>query len=257
MRSRIAMRAAIATILLLGPASLVSAEPFSTIPQADAFLYAGEANSNYGGGGVITVAAPNLPQGGFQSLLRFDLAGAKSSFDTTFGPGNWLLSSATLQLSAASPNNSIFNTSAAGQISATWLQNDNWDEGAGSPTSPGTTGVTWNSLSSLASANDQSLGLIDFDGSTNATATYSLNVSPGLAADAAAGGLTSILLSPATGDMTVAAAFNSRSFSTTARRPLLTVNAVAIPEPAGAMLFGVGALGLALVGRRKLARRLR
>jgi hypothetical protein len=257
MRSRFAVRAAIATVFLMGSASFVPAQTFSTIPEADAFLFAAEPDSNYGGGGVITVAAPNLPEGGFQSLLRFDLAGAKSSFDTTFGPGNWLLSSATLQLSAASPNNSIFNTSAAGQISATWLQNDNWVEGSGSPTSPGTTGVTWNSLSSLASANDQSLGLIDFDGSTNATATYSLNLTPGLAADVAAGGLTNILLSPTSGDMTVAAAFNSRSFSTTARRPLLTVNAVAIPEPAAVMLFGVGVLGLALVGRRKLARRLR
>jgi hypothetical protein len=213
---------------------------------ADAFVFSGEPTFNYGGGGVFVVSAPGLPEGEFRSLLRFDLASAKSSFDSAFGAGNWSLSSAALQLSAASPNSPIFNSSAAGQLSATWMQNDSWVEGAGAPTTPDTNGVTWNSLPSFLSAGDQSLGTFAFSGATSGTVNYSLALSPGLVSDTAAGGLTSFLLSAAPGDTTVSGAFNSRSFGTAIRRPLLTLNAVAIPEPSTWVLAGCGILALRL-----------
>jgi hypothetical protein len=183
--------------------------------------------------------------------LRFDLASAKSSFDATFGAGNWSLGSAVLQLAPAGPNNPIFNASAAGQLRATWMQNDTWVEGTGAPTTPDTNGVTWNLLPSFLSAADQSLGTFAFSGATTGTASYPLVLSSGLVSDTAAGGLTSFLLAAAPGDAAVSGAFNSRSFSTVSRRPLLTLNAVAIPEPATWALALCGVVGLGLLRMRR------
>jgi hypothetical protein len=226
---------------LAGPAAAYSlAESFSLNPVADAFVVSSEPASNYGAAGVIGVSAPGLVNGEFQSLLRFDLAGAKTSFDAAFGGGNWGISSATLQLAAASPNNSLFNASSAGQFQVSWLENDSWIEGTGSPTSPATTGITFNALPSILSANDQPLGTFSFDGSTTATAMYSLTAGSGLMNDVVTGSLASIRLSAAAGDTTVSGLFNSRSFNTTSRRPLLTLNAVAVPEPATWILVASG-----------------
>src|SRR5215510_7387289 len=70
---------------------------FSLNPSADAFVTPGSsgslANSNYGGAGALSVAASGLAQGEFQSLLQFNLSGAKSSFDTQFGVGQWSIQS--------------------------------------------------------------------------------------------------------------------------------------------------------------------
>jgi hypothetical protein len=235
-------------------ASESRAQSVSLNPVADAFVFSGEPTFNYGGGGVFAVSAPGLPEGEFRSLLRFDLASAKSSFDLTFGAGNWSLASAVLDLTAANPNNPIFNTSAAGQLRATWMQNDTWGEGAGAPTTPDTNGVTWNSLPSFLSSGDQSLGTFAFSGATSGTASYPLTLSSGLIGDAASGGLMSFLLAAAPGDTTVSGAFNSRSFSTVSRRPLLTLSAVAIPEPATWILAGCGILGLGFLRSRSRRR---
>jgi hypothetical protein len=126
------------------------------------------------------------------------------------------------------------------------MQNDTWEEGNGAPTTPDTNGVNWNTLPTFLSAGDQSLGVFNFSGATTGAASYSLLLAPGLVGDALAGGLTSIHLRAAPGDTTMSGAFNSRSFSTEIRRLLLTLDAVAIPEPATWLLgvCGVAALGL-------------
>src|SRR5262245_21219090 len=89
---------------------------FSTNPIADAFVTTGPSGNlsanKYSSAGSLSIAAPGLPQGEFQSVLRFDLGGALSSFDSTFGTGQWSLQSVTLQLSAAPANNPILNTPA-------------------------------------------------------------------------------------------------------------------------------------------------
>jgi hypothetical protein len=58
----------------------------------------------------------------------------------------------------------------------------------------------------------------------------------------------------ASGDNAVSAIFNSRTFGTASRRPLLTLNAVAVPEPATWALGLCAGLSLAVtalrVGRR-------
>src|SRR6266850_6678261 len=101
------------------------AATFSLNPGADAFVASGPSgnlkNNNYGGAGGLSVAAPNLSQGEFQSVLQFSLSGAKSSFDSQFGAGQWSIQSVTLQLTAAAPNNAIFNASAAGQLGISWM----------------------------------------------------------------------------------------------------------------------------------------
>jgi hypothetical protein len=252
-----------AALLLLGTFVLAishgpaAAQTVTLNPVADAFVYTG-TGSNYGGDDVLAVSAPGVgfPASEFRSLLRFDLASAKADFDAAFGAGNWLLSSADLQLSATSPNNPIFNSSAAGRLQFTWMQNDTWEEGTGSPTTPANDGVTWDSLPTFLSANDQSLGTFPFDGATNGVFSYSLALEPGLVGDAFSGGLTSLLLTGAPGDLTVSGMFNSRSFGTADRRPLLTLNAVAIPEPSTWVLAGCGILAFAsrcLLRRRAIA----
>jgi len=136
----------------------------------DAFVTTGPSGNlsgnNYGGAGALSVAAPGLSKGEFQSVLQFDLSGAVTSFNTQFGAGQWNIQSITLSLTATSPNNAIFNSSAAGQFGISWMQNDSWTEGTGTPAAPTTTGITYSSLPSYTGAGDESLGTFSFNGDT-------------------------------------------------------------------------------------------
>ena len=225
---------------------------FSTNPTADAFVTTGPTNNlsgnNYGGGGGISVSASGLPQGEQQSVLRFDLAAAKASFDGVFGVGQWNLQSVTLQLTATSPNAGIFNASAAGQVGISWMQNDSWTEGTGNPGTPGVTGITYTTLqSTYIGAGDESVGAFAFSGATSGSFLYSLGLSPGLSADVLAGSLLSLRLFGA--DSAVSGVFNSRSFPTVASRPILTISAV--PEPDSLALAGIGLALISAACRRR------
>lgn len=205
-------------------------------PSADALLFAGEPNSNYGGAGQLAVSDAGRAEGEYQSLLRFDLAAAKAFFDSAIGPGQWMLESAELRLSTSNPNNAIFNANLSGPVSVSWLSDDSWIEGTGTPTSPASQGITFNTLSSVLGAQDQPLGVLSFPGGNSGANTYSLELSPGFIADASAGDLVSMRLF-ADAAATVSYNFSSRTFQNAASRPELRLNAVVIPEPAG--LFGV------------------
>lgn len=240
------MKLLFSLLLLAAMPLLASAASFSATPSADAFVTTGPSGNlsgnNYGGGGAISLSAPGLPQGELQSVLKFDPSGALSSFDSAFGAGQWTLESVTLQLSATAANNSIFNTPAAGQSGIAWMQNDSWTEGSGTPSSPGATGITWNSLQgTFIGAGDESLGTFSFSGATSGAFSYTLGLTPGFTADLLAGGNLSLRLFAADGS--VSGVFNSRNFGTAASRPLLTI--VAVPEPG---TLGLGALGLVLFG---------
>jgi hypothetical protein len=230
------------------------AASFSLNPSADAFVTTGPSGnlsiSNYGGAGALSVAAPGLSQGEFQSALQFNLAGAKSSFDNLFGAGQWSLQSVTLQLTAAAANNAIYNTPGAGQFGISWMQNDSWQEGTGTPTAPGSTGITFTSLQGIVGGSDENLGTFGFNGATNGASSFTLGLAPGFTADIIAGNNVSLRLLAA--DSAVSAIFNSRNFGTPANRPLLTV--VAVPEPGSVAL---GATVFAILMGRKVAARTR
>lgn len=217
-------------------------------PVADAFVSTAQSSRNYGGAGALSVAAPGLADGGFESVLRFNTAAAKTSFDAEFGPGNWTISGASLGLNAAFPMHPTFNATSAGSMSITWMENDLWVEGFGTPNFSSAQGITFATLPSFISANDQSLGVYAFDGSTSGTREYALGLPLGFADDAQSGGLVSLRL--AAGDATVSYLFNARNFNNPATWPALTLTAV--PEPGTAML--VCALLAGLAARRRRAR---
>jgi hypothetical protein len=167
------------------------AATFTLNPSADALVTTGPSGNlsgnNYGAAGALSVAAPGLAQGKFQSVLQFSLAGARTSFDSQFGAGQWTVQSVTLQLTATAPGNPLFNPSSAGQFTVSWMQNDGWIEGVGTPQAPTTTGITFASLGGFLSGTDETLGTFGFNGATSGTATYTLSLTPGPSADILAG----------------------------------------------------------------------
>jgi len=223
-----------------------SAATFSLNPSADAFVTTGPSGNltgnNYGGAGAMSVAAPNSAQGEFQSVLQFGLGGARSSFDAQFGAGQWTIQSITLQLTAAPPNNAIFSPSAAGHFTTSWMQNDGWNEGTGTPQTPTTSGITFSTLSNFVSAADESLGTFSFNGATNGNSIYTLSLAPSFSADVLVGNTVSLRMF--TADTAISYLSDSRNFNNAAARPVLTITAV--PEPG---VFGLGLLFLCVAGR--------
>jgi hypothetical protein len=244
------------TAVLLTAIQALHAATFSANPVADAFVTTGPSNdlrdNNYGFAGALSIAAPGSDKGEFQSVLKFDLSGARASFDALFGPGQWMVLSVSLQLNATSPNNALFNANAAGNFNVSWMQNDSWLEGPGSPAVPSTVGISYNSLANtfVNGASDQTLGTFSYDGGAG-LASRSLTVSSGLLTDIQAGAIASLRLFAA--NASVSYLVNSRNFGAVANRPLLTVEAVVVPEPGPlALLFTfVGALGAMRVFRQK------
>ncbi|MDB6018738.1 MAG: hypothetical protein JWR19_3227 [Pedosphaera sp.] len=153
------------------------AATFSTNSLGDAFVTTGPSGNlsanNYGGAGVLGVAAPGEAKGEFQSALQFNSAGAFNLFNSQYGAGQWSLLSVTLKLTAAPTNNAIFNPINAGQFKVSWMQNNSWVEGSGTPQTPGVTGVTFNSLqnSLVNGAVDEDLGTFSFGGATSGANT--------------------------------------------------------------------------------------
>jgi len=95
------------------PAGLI----VSLNPTADSFVSSANPARNFGSAGALDVSGTGTLKGEFDSLLRFDLATAKTQFDIAFGAGQWAIDSVTLRLTTATPNNSIFNNpNAAGSV---------------------------------------------------------------------------------------------------------------------------------------------
>jgi hypothetical protein len=103
------------------------------------------------------------------------------------------------------------------------MQNDSWMEGTGMPNSPTTDGITFTTLPNFTSPQDETLGTLDFDGSTTGTATYPLSLTSAFLSDAASGSLVSLRLSAV--GASIAYLFNSRSIIMVTSRPELTITA--------------------------------
>lgn len=227
---------------------------------ADAFLASGSAGNpsganlaanNYGGAGTLAIAPASSTKGEFDSVIMFNTAAAVSSFNSTYGAGNWTISSLTLSLASntgtqgAVPSATIFNSVSGGSFGIDWLSNDSWVEGSGTPQSPSATGVNFNSIPTLLAGSD-SLGTYTYTPpGNNVYANYSLLLDPNLLSDTAAGGNVSLYFYAA--DSQVSYLFNSRSFSS--GHPELTIDVTPAPEPATASLLAI-ALGAVLYGRR-------
>ena len=153
----------------------------------------------------------------------------------------------TLQLTAASVNNAIFNANSAGLFGVSWMQNDGWTEGTGTPNAPGTSGITYSSLQAtfINPLADEALGTFSYNGSSSGTFIYTLNMSSGLVSDLLAGDNVSLRLFAA--DSAVSYFSDSRSFGTVASRPLLSITAV--PEPGTVALLVLGGLLCVVRGR--------
>jgi hypothetical protein len=224
-----------------------------TAPTQDAFVSAGNPTNNYGGAGALAVSGSARSKGEFDSLLQYNFAAAKANFDSIYGVGQWTIDGMSLQLTATSPGNSVFNgfgegavgtnINYAGQVGVSWMQNDSWTEGTGTPGAPTATGITYSTLSSFQSGADQSLGTFAFGGGTSGSFNWNLGLASSFVADAAAGNAVSLLMLP--GDTTVGMVVDSRSFGTAAFRPILTVSAVPEPGTAGfAACLALAAMGI-------------
>lgn len=249
------MRAAYLSLILAAflatPLQAASPATVTLNPTQDAFVSSANPGNNYGAAGALLINAAGLPKGEFDSLLQFNLAAAKSTFDSTFGIGQWSIQSITLQLTSASPNNGLFNSpAAAGSFSLTWMQSDSWSEGSGTPNSQPVPvdGITFSTLPSYRSGSDQLLGTYSFPGGTSGNNTYTLGLNSFFVNDVLAGNNVSLLALPA--DSAIVYTANSENFGTSSSRPFLTVTAVGIPEPGSAWLLFAGAV-VGMVPRRR------
>jgi hypothetical protein len=133
---------------------------------ADAFLCTGSPNyengadltgENFGAAGTLAISPASSSKGEFQSVIRFNLAGAVTQFNAAYGSNHWTVSGITLQLASnygvagSQPNNPIFNVISGGQFVIEWLADDDWVEGTGTPNLPTTDGVCYDSLPDLLS----------------------------------------------------------------------------------------------------------
>jgi len=240
------------------------AAPFTLNPVQDTFVASKDPDNSFGVAGQLAISGPAAqsslgPQGTMESLLQFDLSSVYASANTTYGLGNWAITSMTLKLTNTSPQSNFFNGNGAGpggsnvnfsgQFSLEWMQNNSWQQGPGSPGSPGSGGggVTYNTLASYLAAGTEPLGTYNYTAATTGSNTWGLDTTQsGFTADAAAGGLLSLLALPV--DSGVSFGANSEDFGTPANRPLLSISVSAIPE-AGTGVFAV-CLALAALGIR-------
>ena len=222
-------------------ATVVTIQPSSTTPNSgDAYLRAAAPTSNFGTSGALVVSGSGAANsnGQFASFLKFDLATAKTAFDAAYGIGNWTLDSAQLQLTAATPNNPVFNANSAGLILIEWLADDTWLENA----------ITWNGMAAVVSAGNESLGSVSYNGANSGIVLATLTASAGFTNDLTSGGSASFRL--AAGDADASMVVNARNFGTAANRPALILSASAVPEPSRGVLALTGFIGLICRRRR-------
>jgi hypothetical protein len=222
------------------------ADTYTTGPIADTFVATGPTGNlsadNFGGAGALAVAAGGLPQGEFQSVIQFNLSGAQSAFNAEYGLGQWTIQSVTLDLTASSHANSIFNSPAAGLFDISLMQNNSWVEGTGTGGTPTMDGITYDSLESVYINNsaDQALGTFSFAGGTSGENGYSLDLASGLVGGVQDGGDVSLRLYPDDNDISYL--FSSRMAAPNGPELVIT----AVPEPSVLLLVETGAAALFL-----------
>ena len=136
-------------------------------------------------------------------------------------------------------NSVIIATNVAGPFEVDYMADSNsgWPEGTGTPAAPTTNGITYTSMNSTyLNGSEPSLGSYTFNNS-GSTQSYSLGLGSGLINDINSGIVGSLHLFP-TNSSTVYT-FNSENFTSPSSHPMLTVDAVAAPEPASLGLIAM------------------
>jgi hypothetical protein len=260
----------VAGMFLAHPAQAQSVFTSSTTADiANAFVTDGSTNNaspndNYGAAGALMVAGTNATNGPFLSLVEFNLSGAVTQFNAQYGVGNWTITGASITLAGnaatqgVGAGNTIFPTINAGGFNITWMQNDSWTQGTGTPGSPevpsqGSTDVTYNNLLSTfeTPGTDELLGSYTYTPpGNNVAVTWNLGTGSsdsGFVNDIVNGTPVSLLFSPTSS--TMAYLFNSRSY-TSGNHPIMTVTAV--PEPATSTLLLAVLGGFAFFRRQRV-----
>lgn len=232
-----------------------------TAPTADAFLAYGTngnlAGLNFGSAGTLAIAPASSSHGEFDTIMEFNTSAAFSSFNTTYGAGNWTITGVKLSLASstfgtqgAGTPNGIFNNVNAGGFNINWLAGNSWAEGTGNGNGtagyPNNSFVDYNDIANLLAPGLDPLGSFNYSPpGNNVYANYSLSLDANLVSEAADGGNISLYLDAT--NSAVSYLFNSRNNSSDAPELVLTV--VAVPEP-GTMALVAVALGCLMAARR-------
>jgi hypothetical protein len=233
------------TILsLVSIAATAGAAVFVTnSPDADAFVSAAAPTVNYGAAGALAVSGPNATNssgttnGAYDTFIRFNTGAMVTNFNSIFGPNNWVITSATLNVTedAAPVRNPVFNQG-TGWFEIRWIADDNWVEGTGIPMGTTTAGITYDEEPSLLNSNtDMNLG--DFTNTgLNAALSFSLALPAAFVTNMQAGGEVSLFMTAISPE--IGFTFNSRDFPTGSAHPFLVVSAVAQPGISAVSLSG-------------------
>lgn len=211
---------------------------YTNTTDADAFLATGSpdnpdgsdlSGNNYGAAGLLEVAPANSDKGEFQSVLRFNVDGAVSLFNSTYGTNGWTITAISLTLACnygvagVQPNNPIFGVVSNGNFVIEWLADDNWQEGTGNPNLPTTDGVTFNSLPTLLAEAHVNLCTNTYTApGNNIQVTYPLPLETDLVSNLDSGGEVSFLFYAA--DNQIDYLFNSHEYGR-GNQPLINVTA--------------------------------
>jgi hypothetical protein len=242
-------------VVLLGVCLAAPAQTtYSGMSVADAFLATGSPDNpegtnltglNFGGAGILVIAPAGSVKGEFQSVVQFDLAGATSLFDTTYGTNNWTVSGISLQLTSNyggagdQPLNPIFPAANGGSFVIEWLSNNAWSEGTGTPSMPTTDGVTYDSLPVLLSGAHDILCTNTYSPpGDNVPVSYPLPLDTNLVAEVMQGGSVTLLFYAA--DNQISYLFNSYNYGR-GNQPLIhaTANGAQLELVTGVFTNGV------------------
>jgi len=160
-----------------------------------------------------------------------------TNFNSLFGSDSWAVTGSTLQVTeVGAPGNAIFNRG-TGSFQIRWIANDNWTEGTGTPSAPGTSGIVYtNEASLLNPTTDAVLGTFTNAG-VDGVLSFPLTLPAPFVSDLVAGGEVGLFLTPI--DPGIGFTFDSRSFGVLSAHPYLGVSAA--PRPVIASLTVSGA----------------
>ena len=230
-----------AVVLVLPTTLMAQSSTYSQRVGADTFVSSGQPNTSFGSQGAMEIAAPTTAQPRTQmAVMGFDTSSMQTSFNATYGVGNWVMTGVSLQLfsniplAGQQPNNGSFNRIAAGGFEFDLLSNNNWSEST----------LTWNTLPSILPGNNNntlnSLGTFNWDATGATSSLWTLSASQSLLDEIKTGSYVTILGQPTSGS-TVGYLFNSLA----SNPGFLEVTVEPVPEPSAlAIVFGIMAVSV-------------